>query len=174
MNHLVISCSLSATSRSALLAEYIGGALARLGSDVETVDLRKFELPLCDGDAAYGDGNVKTLARKIADADSVALAVPIYNYDVGGVAPNLIAMTGPSWIEKVVGFIGTAGGERSYMAIMGLANSLMLDFRSIIVPRYVYASRESFSGGSPNEEIAGRLDALAADLNRFATALSAP
>ena len=83
-------------------------------------------------------------------------------------------MTGPSWIEKVVGFIGTAGGERSYMAIMGLANSLMLDFRSIIVPRYVYASRESFSGGSPNEEIAGRLDALAADLNRFATALSAP
>ena len=64
MNHLVISCSLSATSRSALLAEYIGGALAKLGSDVETVDLRKFELPLCGGDAAYGDGNVKTLARK--------------------------------------------------------------------------------------------------------------
>ncbi len=170
MNHLVISCSLAATSRSALMAEYLAGALSDLGSDVEMVDLRELELPLCDGDTAYDDDNVRLLARKIASADSVTLGVPIYNYDVGGAARNLIAMTGRAWTEKVVGFIGAAGGERSYMSMMGLANSLMLDFRSVIVPRYVYAARTAFPGGRPSEEIAGRLDALAADVHRFATA----
>jgi FMN reductase len=34
----------------------------------------------------------------------------------------------------------------SYMSIMMLANSLMLDFRSVIVPRFVYATGAAFSG----------------------------
>jgi hypothetical protein len=31
------------------------------------------------------------------------------------------------------------------MAIMGLANSLMLDFRCLIVPRFVYATGDDFA-----------------------------
>ena len=170
MKHLVISCSLSPASRSALLAEHLGGALAALGGDVETVDLRRLELPFCDGDDDSADPNVRSLARKIAAADSVALAVPVYNYDVGGAARNLVAMTGSAWTEKVVGLIAAAGGERSYMSLMGLANSLMLDFRSVIVPRFLYASRAAFSGGRPSGEMAARLGTLAADLQRFAAA----
>ena len=33
------------------------------------------------------------------------------------------------------------------MAIMPLANSLMLDFRCLIVPRFVYATKAAFSDG---------------------------
>jgi FMN reductase len=38
----------------------------------------------------------------------------------------------------------TGGGNNSYMAVMSFANSLMLNFRCIIVPRFVYATNNSF------------------------------
>lgn len=173
MRHLVISCSLSATSRSAEMASYLEESLSALGGDAELVDLRQLELPLCDDGAAYRHPDVVALTRRISAADSIALAVPIYNYDVGGAARNLLAVTGKAFTDKIVGFLGAAGGERSYTAIMGLAGSLILDFRCVVVPRYVYASRAAFPGGRPGGETAQRLDALAADLHRFAGALLA-
>ena len=41
---------------------------------------------------------------------------------------NLVELTGRLWENKVVGFLCSAGGPGSYMSIMGLANSLMLDY----------------------------------------------
>lgn len=79
-------------------------------------------------------------------------------------------MAGDAWNEKVIGFVAAAGGDRAYMATMGLANSLMLDFRCVVVPRFVYASRAAFTGGRPENGIAERLDALAVDLERFVSA----
>ena len=35
----------------------------------------------------------------------------------------------------------------SFMSIMSLANSLMLDFRCLIIPRIVYAMRSDFADG---------------------------
>jgi FMN reductase len=40
----------------------------------------------------------------------------------------------------------------SYMAHTGLANSLMLDFRCVIVPRFVYATGEAFRDGKLVDE----------------------
>lgn len=173
MSHLIVSCSLSARSRSAQMSDHLVKAIRTRGAEAELVDLRLVELPLCDGGDAYEHPNAQVVADQIEAADSVTLAVPIYNYDVGGAARNLIAMTGKVWTEKVVGFIGAAGGERSHMAIMGLASSLMLDFRSIIVPRYLYAAKSVYPGGPPNDVVAKRIDFLASDLIRFANAFNA-
>lgn len=172
MKQLVIACSLSPTSRSAVLAGLLTEALVELGEEAELVDLREVPLPFCDAGQSYSDANVGMLSEKIAAAHAVSLAVPVYNYDVGGAARNLIALTGSAWNDKIVGLLGAAGGERSYMSLMPVANSLMLDFRSVIVPRYVYASRGSFDEGRlVDEKIRERLAGLAADLKRFATAL---
>lgn len=174
-SQLVISCSLSPTSHSAQMADYVARALRRLGAEVERVDLRTSALPLCDGDAAFDDETVIELSEKIRRATAVTLAVPVYNFDVGGAARNLIAMTGRAWTDKIVGFVAAAGGERSYMSLMPLANSLMLDFRCVILPRYVYASRRSFQNGRLRDAaIEDRLDQLARDLDRFASALGHP
>jgi len=40
----------------------------------------------------------------------------------------------------------------SYMAHMGLASSLMLDFRCVIVPRFVYATGDAFRDGKLADE----------------------
>jgi hypothetical protein len=71
-----------------------------------------------------------------------------------------------------VGFACTAGGASSYMSIMALANSLMLDFRCVIVPRFVYATERDFTGETiSNPAVAERTAALARELARMSAAL---
>ena len=175
MQQLIISCSLSPKSRSAIVAKQLARDIAGQGDDVELLDLRDIELPFCDAGACYGHPNVAKLKEAIGSAGAVTLAVPIYNYGVGGATRNLIALTGDVWTEKVVGFVCTAGGDGSYMAIMNLANSLMLDFRSFVVPRFVYVTGQAFDESRTtlvDTEVLGRIKQLAAELNRVGTALA--
>jgi len=58
-----------------------------------------------------------------------------------------VELTGDAWEGKIVGFLCAAGGDSSYMAPMSFANSLMLDFRCLIIPRFVYATSEDFRDG---------------------------
>ncbi len=146
MKPLVISCSLNPGSRSAKLAAFAHEVFGETSSDVQLVDLRQTPLPICDGGAAYQQENVAPMSQLVVNSDPILLTVPIYNYDVNAAAKNLIELTGRSWTNKVVGFICAAGGQGSYMSVMSLANSLMLDFRCLIVPRFVYATGDHFEG----------------------------
>ena len=146
MSLLILSCSLNPYSRSRILAEYARDHIAEkdLEITVEYVDLRDHELPLCDGDKAYGAPSVSKLSEMIKTADAIIVATPIYNYDASAAVKNLIELTGRSWTGKVVAFLCAAGGQGSYMSIMALANSLMLDFRAFVVPRFVYVTKHVF------------------------------
>ncbi|MBX9690422.1 MAG: NAD(P)H-dependent oxidoreductase [Candidatus Obscuribacterales bacterium] len=144
MSYLVISTSLSPNSKSAILSKAAYEMLAE-HEECEWVDLRDYELPHCDGDKAYGHPNVEILRKKIEQASCILMGVAIYNYDCGSSAKNLIELTGKAWEDKTVGFLCAAGGKSSYMAIMSLANSLMLDFRTLIIPRFVYADGSAFA-----------------------------
>jgi len=163
--YLVISSSLRPGSYSQLL----GRALAReLGADAEHVDLREFPLPMCDGDAAYSDPNVGQLGSKITAARVILVSVPVYNFDANAAIKNLVELTGSCWENKIVGFACAAGGQSSYMSIMSLANSLMLDFRCIILPRFIYATGDDFDGDKiTSAEIKKRIKQLAADARRL-------
>ena len=173
MKHLILSCSLSPTSRSALLARRLESALAADGNTVKLIDLREVALPFCEANDCYADPNVQMVTAAIAEAATVSIATPIYNYGVGGATRNLIALTGKAWTEKVVGFLCAAGGQGSYMAVMAVANSLMLDFRSLIVPRFVYASGACFSEDRITDAtIEQRIDGLASDLRRIGSAIT--
>jgi FMN reductase len=100
------------------------------------------------------------------------LSVPIYNYDANAAAKNLIELTGKSWQDKVVGFLCAAGGQGSYMSIMSLANSLMLDFRCIVLPRFVYVTGESFEGDNlADSEIEKRIRELTDQLVKISRSL---
>lgn len=172
--HLVISCSLRAESHSAHLAKLLSEDLSAATSvdSVSSVDLRDLNLPMCDDGDCYDHPEVVRLRAQIEEAASISVATPIYNFEVGGATRNLIALTGNAWNNKVVGLVCAAGGVSSYMSIMGFANSLMLDFRSVIVPRFVYASRSAFDEGELSDDrIRRRLTDLASELIRFSQAL---
>jgi FMN reductase len=151
-DYLIVSCSLNPDSNSRKMARAAFDLLNEKGG-AEWLDLRDYELPICDGGAAYSHSNVEIVAQKIRDAKCVLMAVPIYNFDVNAAAKNLIELTGRAWTEKVVGFLCAAGGKSSYMSVMGVANSLMLDFRSLIIPRFVYADGSSFDNESVSDAL---------------------
>jgi FMN reductase len=58
------------------------------------------------------------------------------------------------------------------MSIMSLANSLMLDFRCLIVPRFVYAVGTDFTGDEiTSAKILERTEELCGEMIRIARAL---
>jgi FMN reductase len=140
MTYLVLSCSLNPESRSRKLAKDAQNRLESLNEKTVWLDLAERDLPMCDGDAVYKLPLVGEMGKLVKGADGILMAAPIYNYDLNAVAKNFIELTGRAWQDKVVGFLCAAGGEGSFMSPMGMANSLMLDFRCIVVPRFVYAS----------------------------------
>ena len=159
--HLIISTSLNPNSRSGILAQHALTDFKDKSMAAEIIDLRDYDLPFCDGDTCNKDAVVKELKEKITNSKSIILASPIYNYDVNAVAKNLLELTGSAWTEKVVGFMCSAGGKGSYMSVMPFANSLMLDFRCHIIPRYVYVTGDAFDGLLiANEEVISRIEEL--------------
>jgi NAD(P)H-dependent FMN reductase len=143
--YLIVSASLKSASRSRIMAEYLATCFKEHSIVPELIDLRDSVLPLCDGESAYAHPEVGVLSKKIAAARVLLVATPIYNFDASAALKNLIELTGQSWQDKIVGFICAAGGSMSYMSIMGLANSLMLDFRCVVIPRFVYAIGRDFA-----------------------------
>ena len=171
---LVLSASLNPGSRSRILASACRDQLESLHREVTWFDLAATPLPFCDGAAAYGDANVIELGKLIERADAVFVASPVYNYDVNAALKNSVELTGKKWTGKVVAMMLAAGGSGSYMSGMGLANSLMLDFRCHIVPRFVYATGESFEGNDlADEEIQSRVELLVSETLKLADALNA-
>jgi FMN reductase len=171
MNVLVIGCSLSPGSHSQVMARAAADDLRDRGATVKIVDLREHPIPLHEGKSDRETAG--PIADALRAADAVVLAVPIYNYDVNAAAKNLVEHLGRAFENKLVAFLCAAGGHGSYMSVMGLANSLMLDFRCLIVPRFVYATKPCFSAGRiVNDDVRGRIAALCDEVVRLARALS--
>lgn len=172
MNLLVLSASLNPDSNSRVLARAAHHALATVGHAAAFLDLRDLALPPCDGAGAYRHENTAKARAHIAGAHGILVATPIYNYDANAAVKNLIELTGKAWENKIVGFACCAGGSNSYMGIMALANSLMLDFRCTIVPRFVYATEADFDGETiATAAVATRTQQLAGDVARYTAAL---
>ena len=55
---------------------------------------------------------------------------------------------------------------------MSYANSLMLDFRCVIIPRFAFATSDAFDGEHiADKKIAQRIERIADELVRFTKAL---
>ena len=169
----VASCSLSSTSRSHNLALAAAAAVRSAGAEPLFVDLREWELPICDGSGSFDHSSVEPLSEAIGRASAILISAPVYNYDLNAAAKNLVEMTGKSWMEKPVGFLCSAGGERSYMSPIGLANSLMLDFRCLIIPRFVYCTEADFDDeGALGASLRERVETLTRTAIDLASALA--
>ena len=172
MHYLIISSSLNPNSRSRILANFLAEDIKNHTDKITMVDMRDYPLPLCDANTAYGDKNVQKLSKLIQQAHGVIICAPIYNYDVNAVVKNLIELTGRAWTHKIVGFALAAGGQGSYMSVTSIANSLMLDFRCVIIPRFVFVNDTAFSEDKVSDpEIKNRLQELSVNLVHFTKGL---
>jgi FMN reductase len=170
--HLVISTSGNPDSNSRRMGRAAFAHLKKKKADCDWVDIREMELPLCDADKCYGMPGSKKLSAAIESADGILIAAPVYNYDVAAATKNMIELTGSAWEDKIVGFLCAAGGHASYMSVMAYANSLMLDFRCVIIPRFAFATSGAFNGEHISDKtIDERIKQVAEELVRFTKAL---
>src|SRR3954452_6141403 len=170
--YLVISTSGNSESNSRIMGRVALDQLQKKGVDCEWIDISSLELPLCDADKCYLNPAAQKLKKTIDDADGLIVSAPVYNYDVSAAAKNMIELTGSAWEDKIVGFLCAAGGMSSYMSVMAYANSLMLDFRCVIIPRFVYATGQAFKDDElVDAKVIERIEQVADELVRFTKAL---
>ena len=170
--YLVVSTSGNPDSNSRRMGRVAFAHLQKRKVDCEWIDISEMDLPLCDADKCYLNANAQKLNKAIESADGILIAAPVYNYDFAAAAKNMIELTGSSWEDKIVGFLCAAGGTSSYMAVMAYANSLMLDFRTVIIPRFVYATGDAFDGDKiSDKKVLARIEHAADELIRFTEAL---
>jgi FMN reductase len=148
MNVLVLSASLSPRSRSRALALLALEDAKRLaGVEASWLELRELRMEFCDGRPGSDyNADTRRLIAAVADADGILLAFPIYNYSCNAAAKNAVELAGEGFVRKRVGLLCAAGGQGSYMAPQMLAQSLILDFQTTVIPRYVYATGAHFEG----------------------------
>ncbi len=172
---LVFSTSLHPHSKSRVLARAAAAEINDQAETCELIDLAEMNpLPLCNGHDCYSDPTVDQLAQKITDARGVLIAAPVYNFDVSASCKNLIELTGRAWNDKVIGLLCAAGGQGSYMAPVSFMNSMMLDFRCLCLPKFVYSVSEEaiVDEKIADQTIAQRVDELSKMLVKICHALN--
>ncbi|MEQ9823829.1 MAG: NADPH-dependent FMN reductase [Puniceicoccaceae bacterium] len=164
MSLLVISSSLNPDSNSRKLAVAAVAAAEASSTPVQYVDLREKSLPICDGAESFEHPELDSLKAQIGGASAIILSGPVYAYGMAASTKNLIELTGRAWTGKPVGLMAAAGGSFSYMAVLGLANTLMLDYRCPIIPKYVYATGSDFD--AEGQGVADTIESRIAELVR--------
>ena len=150
------------------MAKYLANYL----DDTVFFDLQDNPLPMCDGDECYDLPEVLTFREKVENADGIIMAIPVYNFNVSSGAKNIVELGGRMLYVKTFGFICAAGAKSSYMSVMSLANSLMIDFRCYIIPKFVYATKHDFENEKIiNKDIEERIEELGKELVRVSNAL---
>ena len=152
------------------MAKYL---VASFEKDVEFFNLQENPLPMCDGDECYDLPEVLDFRKKIKNAEGIIMAIPVYNFNASSGAKNIVELGGSMLYDKTFGFLCAAGGRNSYMSVMSLANSLMLDFRCYIIPKFVFATKNDFEEDKiVNSDTKSRIKELGSELIRVSSALS--
>lgn len=146
------------------MAKYCEQRMRSGGQFVTLLDLGGHGGP----DGALEVENMQSVRSAFRQASHLVFAVPIHVYDVASPAKRLVERLSEAELgDRVVGFLCAAGGHRSYMSVMSFANSLMLDFRCWIAPRFVYATPEDFRDQAFDATLVQRIDQLCRDLMAF-------
>lgn len=103
-NVLVISASLRPSSNSHVLALAFAEGAREAGHDVETVSLRGKRIGFCRGCLACQsdapcplDDDAAAIVERIVSADAVALATPIYFFEMAGQLKTLLDRSNPAY-----------------------------------------------------------------------------
>lgn len=164
-NVTIIATSLNPHSKSQILARQMEAHLVSDGFQAELFDLRDLDIGMAGPKENWGNQDIARIAESVKQASHVVFAVPIYCYDVNSAAKNIIELMGRSFTNKVISFLCAAGGGNSYMSVMSFANHLMLDFRSVIVPRFLYTQDSDWTEeGTLHESIQERFELLIGDM----------
>ena len=142
MNTLIISSSLSETSRSFVLCKEIQELLEKQGVNTSFVDARKLELLPCHKAMSP---SMEELSKQVEEADNIIFGMGVHCYSVNDGLKIILDNCCNKIEGKFFGIACAAGGEKSYLSTMHLTQICMNEWRMIQLPRIVYAIGKDFT-----------------------------
>src|SRR5215207_7239522 len=138
---------------------------------VEILNLAETPIDVCDGRAleAYGEATRQAVAR-IAAANAVLIAAPVYRASYPGVLKNLLDIAPVEALQnKPVGILAMGGSPHHYLAVDTQLRAVLGWFGALVAPTGVYITGGDFKDGklasesarSDLEDLADTLVALA-------------
>jgi NAD(P)H-dependent FMN reductase len=165
-----LSGSLRDESRTRVALRSALDSASGAGATTTLIDLRSYDLPVVDADARDA-GDAPALKRRVAEADAVVLATPVYHGSYATPLKNALDYCGRNEFGgTTVGLIAVAGGGFPRPALAHLREvSRALD-------AWVYPDQVSIPNGSEHvvdgdvrsESIATRLASLGEGLVNYA------
>jgi len=171
---LIVCTVLRRQTKTQTLALAMAEYMAALGIETDLLDLASNPLPACDGVECYSHPDVIAATQQVKRAAAVVFCSPIYNYQLNSAAKNFVELTNDGWSDKIIGLVVNAAGERSFLSVLSLANSLWIDHHCLLAPRFVYATGTAFDGQGElkrDTEVRARMQQLASEIHRLVTRL---
>tara|TARA_B100001540_G_scaffold194218_1_gene171145 strand:- start:5472 stop:5987 length:516 start_codon:yes stop_codon:yes gene_type:complete len=155
MNTLIISSSLSQSSKSFILCKSVEKELIKKNVRCKLIDIRKIHInPYHINDTP----GMEELKKEIEKTDNLIIGMGVHNYSINDSLKIILDNCFEGATGKLFGIICAAGGEKSYLSTMHLTQICMHEWRMIQLPRIIYATSGDFSNNSiSSEEINKRI-----------------
>ena len=141
---------------------------------VETLNLAEEPVEICDGRPLdkYNDSTRRAVER-IAGADAVLIAAPVYRASYPGVLKNLLDITPVEALQaKPVGIVAMGGSPHHFLGVDWQLREVLTWFGALIAPVSVYITGNDFKDGRLASDSARQdLAALTATLAMLAQRL---
>ncbi|HKS89275.1 MAG TPA: NADPH-dependent FMN reductase [Stellaceae bacterium] len=122
---------------------------AKSEAAVDILNLADVPIDTCDGRllGAYGAATQQAVAR-IAGADAVLIAAPVYRASFPGVLKNLLDITPVEALQnKPVGIVAMGGSPHHYLAVDTQLRAVLAWFGALVAPTAVYLTGGDFRDG---------------------------
>ena len=141
MKTLILSSSLSKSSRSFILCNEVSKNLTKKGANCTIVDARDVPMRPTHRELT---AEMKTLAEQIKETNNIIIGMGVHCYSVNDALKILLDTCFSAATGKFYGILCAAGGERSYLSTMHLTQICMNEWRMIQLPRIVFANGKDF------------------------------
>ena len=170
MNTLIISSSLSNTSRSYILCQYMAKELEKRKVKIKLFDVRKININPCHSEITQGMIDLK---NEIKSCDNIIFGMGVHNYSINDSLKIILDNCMDEVEGKFFGVLCAAGGQKSYLSTMHLTQICMNEWRMIQLPRVVYATSQEFDTKNliSNEETKKRLKIFAKEFHTIGSKL---
>ncbi len=165
MKTLILSSSLSESSKSFILFKYADRRLKEIGVEAELVDARELEL------LPYYKGPTKdmiALAEKVDNADNLIIGMGVHNFSINASLKIILEGCFNGAEGKFFGILCASGGNKSYLSTQHLTQICMNEWRMMQLPRIVYATHVDFDDDKIlNEELIKRLNEFCLEFKKI-------
>jgi FMN reductase len=141
-------------------------------AQVEIVDLAEHRIAFADGRPpdALGDDTASLIGR-LAAADGVLLATPVYRGSLTGALKNLLDQVPVRALEgKPTALVAMGGSDHHFLGADRHLRDVLAFFGADVLPTAAYLTGRDFADGVPQDRAAGELDGLLRSLAWLARA----